>query len=100
MPSSLNLIPARPSCIPSGSIQTETMAEGDNHLAMTLELLRRAEKETDSEKRKALETLAEDYREQAEKTRHTGLTVEFNRETDMCGLAGDVCDGPKGDIGV
>jgi hypothetical protein len=31
----------------------------DNYLAMTLELLRRAEKETDPEKRKALETLAE-----------------------------------------
>jgi hypothetical protein len=44
---------------------------------MALELLRRAEKETDPEKRKALETLAKDYREQAEKARHTGLTVEF-----------------------
>jgi uncharacterized protein (DUF2235 family) len=53
------------------------MAEGDNYLSMALELLRRAEKETDPEKRKALETLAKDYREQAEKARHTGLTVEF-----------------------
>ena len=53
------------------------MAEGDNYLAMSLELLRRAEKETDPEKRKALETLAEDYREQAEKVRHTEMTVEF-----------------------
>jgi hypothetical protein len=56
------------------------MAEGDNYLARALELLRRAEKGTDPEKRKALETLAEDYREQAEKPHHTGLTVEFDPE--------------------
>jgi hypothetical protein len=54
------------------------MAEGDNYLAMALDLLRRAENEADSEKRAGLEALAEQYRIQAEQVRHnTALTVEF-----------------------
>jgi hypothetical protein len=54
------------------------MAEGDNYLAMALDLLRRAENEVDPEKRAGLEALAEQYRIQAEQVRHnTALTVEF-----------------------
>jgi hypothetical protein len=54
------------------------MAEGDNYLAMALDLLRRAENEADSEKRAGLEALAEQYRIQAEQVRHnSGLTIEF-----------------------
>jgi hypothetical protein len=54
------------------------MAEGDNYLAMALDLLRRAENEADSEKRAGLEALAEQYRIQAEQVRHNiALTVEF-----------------------
>jgi hypothetical protein len=41
------------------------MAEGDNYLAMALDLLRRAENEADSEKRAGLEALAEQYRIQS-----------------------------------
>ena len=53
------------------------MAEGDNYLAMALDLLRRAENEADSEKRAGLEALAEQYGIQAEQVRHnTALTVE------------------------
>jgi len=46
------------------------MAEGDNYLAMALNLLRRAEKLADPEKRAGLEALAEHYRIQAERVRH------------------------------
>ena len=54
------------------------MAEGDNYLAMALDLLRRAENEADLEKRAGLEALAEQYRIQAEQVRHdTALSVEF-----------------------
>jgi hypothetical protein len=46
------------------------MAEGDNYLAMALDLLSRAENEADSEKRAGLEALAEQYRIQAEQVRY------------------------------
>jgi len=51
------------------------MAEGDNYLAMALNLLRRAEKLADPEKRAGLEALAEHYRIQAERVRQSALTI-------------------------
>jgi len=54
------------------------MAEGDKYLAMALELLGRAEKEPNPEKRAGLESLAESYRSRAEQIRASALIVEFN----------------------
>jgi uncharacterized protein (DUF2235 family) len=57
------------------------MAEGDNYLAMALNLLRRAEKLADPEKRAGLEALAEHYRIQAERVRHmSALTIGLPQE--------------------
>lgn len=55
------------------------MPEGDDLLAMALELLKRADNEPDPKKRAAFEALAEDYRAQAEEVRRRGggLTIEF-----------------------
>jgi hypothetical protein len=54
------------------------MAEGDKYLAMALELLRRAENKLDPAKRAGLETLAEQYRAQAEQARRdSALTIKF-----------------------
>jgi hypothetical protein len=54
------------------------MASADKYLAMSLDLLSKAERETDPEKRARLEALAESYRRTAAKP---GLTVEFNLPT-------------------
>jgi len=57
------------------------MAEGDNYLAMALNLLRRVEKFADPEKRAGFEALAEHYRIQAERMRHkSALTVRLPQE--------------------
>ena len=58
------------------------MAEGDNLLAMALELLRRAENETDPDKRAGLETLAEGYRARAEELRKSASTLQFGTPPD------------------
>jgi hypothetical protein len=51
------------------------MASPDEYLAMSLDLLAKAERETDPAKRAQLEALAESYRRTAGKPE---LTIEFN----------------------
>jgi hypothetical protein len=53
------------------------MASADKYLAMSLDLLSKAERETDPEKRAQLEALAESYRRTAGKPE---LTVKKGRQ--------------------
>jgi hypothetical protein len=53
------------------------MASADEYLAMALDLLAKAEREADPERRVKLEALAESYRHTAELARKPGLVVDF-----------------------
>ena len=53
------------------------MASADEYLAMALDLLAKAERETDAEKRARLEALAESYRRTGELMSKAPLIVAF-----------------------
>jgi hypothetical protein len=61
-----------------GGLKRESaMASADEYLAMSLDLLSKAERETNPEKRARLEALAESYRRTGETASKPGLRAEF-----------------------
>jgi hypothetical protein len=54
------------------------MTSADKYLAMSLDLLSKAERETDPHKRARLEALAESYRRMVDPGNKPALTVEFD----------------------
>jgi hypothetical protein len=64
------------------------MASADEYLAMSLDLLSRAECESDPEKRVKLEALAESYRRTAEQAKASALTIEIDLPSKEDGKAG------------
>jgi hypothetical protein len=64
------------------------MASADEYLAMSLDLLSRAECEADPDKRAKLEALAESYRRTAEQTKASTLTIESDLSSKGGGKAG------------
>ena len=53
------------------------MTSADKYLAMSLDLLSKAERETDLRKRASLEALAESYRRMVDPGSKSALTIEF-----------------------